>query len=137
MDGFDDYTFRLGQPAEPVAHGRLRFRDRNLRCRHDGGAVPVAQLGVFTHPGEDLGEVRGAEHGPGDLPVLVGELGDLVEADLVDLLRGHVGGCEVVERSGIRLVAAGEVTDAGAVVGPRGRDDNIPDGVPPTSQSRC
>ena len=67
---------------------------------------------------EDLLEVVAAHDLRPEGAVLVGELGHLGQADLVDLLGRLVGRGEVAQGRGVHLVAAVEPRQAAAVVGP-------------------
>ena len=78
-------------------------------------------LGVVPHQFEVRLEVVAAERLGAEGAVLVGELGHLGEADLVDLLRRLVGGGEVAQGRGVRLVASGEPREPAPLLGPRVR----------------
>src|SRR5207253_2136685 len=74
--------------------------------------VLEVQLRVGPHRLEDVPEVVGADDLRPERAVLVGELGDLGQPDLVDLLGRLVGGREVAARCRVRLAAAVRVRSA-------------------------
>ena len=79
------------------------------------------QRGVVAHPVEDLVQVGRAERLGAEGAVLVGEGLNLRQADVMDLLSGEVRGREVPQGPRVRVVAAVEVREPGAVVGARDR----------------
>ncbi len=87
------------------------------------------EVGVLAQPREDLLEVCRAEHLGAEGAVLVGELGDLLAADLVNLAgvdgerRVPVGG------PGVALLPVGEPAQTRPVVRAACGDDFVGDGV--------
>ena len=77
---------RLREHLEPLRHRGPGTRHRDLGGLDQLLAVLEVQLGVGAHRLEDLAEVVGADHLGAEAAVLVGQLGDLGEPDVVDLL---------------------------------------------------
>jgi hypothetical protein len=79
------------------------------------------ELGVVAHGLEDLLQVVGADDVGAERAVLVGELGDLRQPDLVDLLGGLVGGRVVTQCRVVRLAPGGQPRESALLLGARER----------------
>ena len=113
-----EHAGRLGQDAEPVAHGGGGGVEAGGGVGDDLVAVAVAQVGVVEQPPEDGRQVVGAELPPADLGELCGQRpGDLLHADGVQLVGGERQAGVHLDQRPVHLGAVVEVDEAGAVVG--------------------
>ncbi len=134
--GLPHHALGLREAPEPVAHGGARLGQRPLRGGHDRRPVFEEEAGVGAKPGEDLVEVVGVQHLAPQLPVLVGEAGDLSEADVVDLLCGQIGGRVAVEQHPIGVLATVQPAQAGLLLRPGDRCHGLGDDLPELGPSR-
>ena len=109
-------TRRLRQHLEPLRHGVPGALHGDLGGLDELVAGAEVQLGIGAHRLEDLLQVVGADHLGSEAAVLVGELLDLRETDVVDLLGRFVGRREVAQRRGVRLVTVRQPAQAALLV---------------------
>ena len=129
---------RLGEDAEPVAHGGPSGIEALGGVGHDLVGVAVAQAGIVEQAPEDLGQVAGAELAAAHLRVLGRQrLGGLGHADGVQLVgRQRQAGVELDQRL-VQLGAVVEPAKPGAVVGAGDRQELVAQGVPVAGEGRA
>ncbi len=109
---------RLRQHLEPLRHRVPGARHRDLGGLDQLRALGEVQRRVAAHRVEDRGEVVGADDLGAQRAVLVGELGDLRQPEVVDLLRGAGGGRVVAQQCVVGRLPAGHGAQAARLVGP-------------------
>ena len=88
------------------------------RLLQQGLAARGVELRVAAHEGEEGGEVAGPTGGAHLFIHAGADAGDLLLSDLVDLVRGQVGGGVAPDQEGVEVPPAGAVHEAEAFGGP-------------------